>query len=73
MTKAPPERRYLVELVKATNLFLQQLDVEMRLFLPSPDRGKRIAIMSNALEMAKDRARFFGLNIDFRTGKKRKP
>jgi hypothetical protein len=36
------------------------------------ERGQRIAEIRNCLELHKDMARFGPLNIDFRTGKKRK-
>jgi hypothetical protein len=61
----------LRNLVAVSTAVLSALDAEMT--KPSDlERGKRIAKICNALEMEKDRARFFALDIDFRTGKKRK-
>lgn len=67
----PEERKlkkHLKELVKAVEFHLSELDKVMK--EPStPERGKQVAKLCNALEYAKDQARFFGLDIDFRTGK----
>lgn len=53
-------KKHLKYLVTITTQFIAQLDIEMR--QPSTlERGSRIARMSNCLEMAKDRARHFGL------------
>ena len=53
-------RKHLRDLVTSTTSFLKHLDIEMR--QPStPERGSHIAKLSNFLEMAKDRARHFGL------------
>ncbi len=68
--KKSKEQQYLESLVKAITVFLKQLDKVMK--EPSTDmRGKLIAQLTNALELEKDKARFFGLNIDYRTGKPR--
>ena len=68
--KKSKEKQYLESLVKAITVFLKQLDKVMK--EPSTDmRGKLIAQLTNALELEKDKARFFGLNIDYRTGKPR--
>ena len=64
------ERKYLGVLTKTVQMFLRAHDALMR--QPSTvERGKRIARLSNALEMANDRARYFGLGIDYRTDKHR--
>lgn len=66
------EYRALEGFVKSVEIFLVALDIEMK--KPSDfERGRRVAQLSNALELAKDRIRFNELGIDFRTGKKRKP
>lgn len=62
--------------LKALNLlaanvavFIMELDIEMR--KPStPERGARIAKLSNALEMSNDRVRFSVLGEDWRKPKK---
>lgn len=62
-------RKYLTELTIAVSNHLSALDKEMR--QPSDAaRGKRIAALSNNLEMANDSARYFGLGIDYRTDRK---
>jgi hypothetical protein len=49
--------------------FLGHLDREMK--KPSTvERGERIAVLCNAVEMANDSARYFGLGIDYRTDQK---
>jgi len=50
--------------------FIDALDSEMRR-PSSPERGKRIAYLSNQLDLSNDRLRFFDLGIDYR--KDRKP
>lgn len=63
-------KKHLQELVKAVEVHLDKLDKVMK--QPStPERGKQVAGLCNVLERAKDNARFFGLDIDFRTGKPR--
>ena len=65
-------RRVLSDLVVAIEMFIAALDVEMK--KPSTnERGGRIAVLLNSLEIAKDRARYAkdGLDIDFRTNKRR--
>lgn len=63
-------KKHLKELVKAIEIHLAQLDKAMQ--GPStPERGKQVAQLCNALEIEKDRARFFGLDIDPKTGKPR--
>jgi hypothetical protein len=62
-------REYLARLTTATGTLLAALDAEMR--RPSDaDRGRRVAAILDALEMANDSATFFGLGIDFRTDRK---
>ena len=64
-------RQHLKDLTITVTSFLDALDREMA--QPSTnERGQRIARLANDLNMANDNARFFGLNIDFRTGKKRR-
>lgn len=63
-------RRYLRALVEAVEYHIRELDGEMK--RPSDvERGKRIARLTNALEIRKDEARFYALNIDPLTGKLR--
>jgi hypothetical protein len=55
---------YLNALTILVRRHLAQLDVLMK--QPStPARGKKIAELSNALEMANDEARYFGLHVDY--------
>ena len=63
-------RKHLTDLTTAVRNYLVSIDQAMRR-PESKERGQEIARLSNALEMANDRARFFGLDIDYRTGKKR--
>ena len=59
---ADNERKYLKELTTVVQMHLRDLDAEMQ--KPSDNqRGKRIAILCNALEIANDRARHFGLGL----------
>lgn len=61
---------HLRDLTKAVTEHLAALDAEMR--HPSDhERGKRVALLCNALDYANDQARYFGLGVDFRTDKKR--
>jgi hypothetical protein len=63
--------KHLKDLTTATGGFLARLDIVME--GPSTEaRGRRIASLASDLEMANDRARFFGLGIDYRGDKKRK-
>lgn len=58
-------KKYLVQLTKDVQICLKAIDIEMR--KPSTvERGKNIAKICNALEMQNDKARYFGLEIDFR-------
>jgi hypothetical protein len=55
----------LQDLSGAVTTFLALLDEEMK--QPStPERGKRIAALSNGLDRANDRARYFALGVDWR-------
>lgn len=57
-------RMYLINLVLSVETFLDSLDSEMS--QPCSDyykRGQRIARISNVLNLEKDRAKLFGLNI----------
>ena len=72
MSAAPKSRKVLADLVTAIETGVARIDAEMR--GPSTfERGRRIAQLLNALETAKNRARFSadGLDIDFRTNKRR--
>ena len=62
-------KRALTTLTGAVRDYLESLDETMKL-PDSNERGKRIAALANALNMANDRARYFGLKVDFRTDKK---
>jgi hypothetical protein len=63
-------RKYLTDLTKSVKICLNAFDEEMK--KPSSnERGKRIAQICNALEMENDRARYFGLGIDYRKDKKK--
>jgi hypothetical protein len=58
-------RKDLADLVRSVSTCLVLIDKEMGTE-SSPERGRRIATILNAMEMANDRARFFGLGIDHR-------
>jgi hypothetical protein len=61
-------RNALVAITTAVRTFIDALDREMK--TPGTvERGKRIAKLANALEMANDQARYFGLGIDYRKDK----
>ena len=69
--KKTEEYKYLVSLTTAVLQFLAALDEIMK--GPSTEkRGQKIAKLSNALELANDQARYFGLHIDYRTDDKKK-
>ena len=55
-------RRHLKNLVMSVTGYLRQLDVAMK-EPATVDRGRKIAQLSNALDMAKDEAAHFGLGI----------
>ena len=68
--KVREQHKALADLVSCVEQFLKLLDQEMK--KPSSlERGRKIAQLATALEIAKDSARFGALGIDFRTGKKR--
>ena len=58
----------LAGLIEAVRYFIAHVDAEFK--DEKGEQGKRLAKQLNALEMAKDRARFSGLGVDFRTGKR---
>lgn len=63
--------KHMKDLTSSVEGFLARLDVVMR--QPSSEaKGRRIAKLSNDLEMANDTVRYFGLGIDFRGDGKRK-
>ena len=61
-------RAALVGLTNNVRAFLQLLDRTMK-EKESNERGKKIAALSNELEMANDRVRFFTLDVDWRKKK----
>ena len=64
-------RKHLVGLTSAVRTHLAALD---RLMQGSStyERGRQVAQLCNQLNMENDKARYFGLGIDFRTDKKSK-
>ena len=62
------EKKYLIQLTKAVNRFIRELDIEMSK-PSSPERGRRIADLSNGLCFANDSAKHFGLGISFKSKK----
>ena len=61
-------KKYLTELTVAVRKSLDAIDMIMK--GPSTvERGKRMAVVSNFLEIANDRARYFGLGINYRKDK----
>ena len=67
----PEERalkRHLRDITRAVLRHLAALDAEMKSENSSyRQHGERVAALANALEIANDNARFFGLKIDYRT------
>lgn len=64
-------KKHLKELTTTVSEYVARIDVLME--QPStPERGKEIAKLSNALEYANDQARYFGLGIDYRKDAKYK-
>lgn len=61
-------RKHLVTLTNANLAFFLHLDAEMR--RPVVDRRK-VAEAANILEMANDSARYFGLDVNHKTDKKK--
>jgi ribosomal protein L13E len=70
-TLARHYKRSLKELTTAVRMCMQALDSIMAL-PEGRGRGRLIAQVSNALEMANDRARYFGLGVDWRRDLKTK-
>jgi hypothetical protein len=69
--EAKKYRKALEELTASVWGYLSQVDLLMKQ-PDSHERGKKLASLSNQLELANDRARHFTLGIDLRTGKKRR-
>ena len=69
--KAEAERneKYLLHLTQSIRSFLRRLDAVMT-SPPSGERGKQVAQLMNELEVANDRARYFGLDISHITDRK---
>lgn len=62
-------KKYLKSLTESVIVCLNAFDTEMK--KPATiERGKRIAKICNALEMENDKARYFGLGVDYRKDKK---
>ena len=64
-------KRALAALTAAVAQCVEELDATMR-EPESRGRGRKIAAVSNALEMANDTARYFGLGVDWRKDVKAK-
>jgi hypothetical protein len=64
-------RRHLVGLTSAVRTHLAALD-QLMLGPSTYKRGRQVARLCNQLDMENDKARYFGLGIDFRTDKKSK-
>lgn len=63
-------KKALMGLVANVRLALDAIDAEMK-NRESPERGKRIAKICNALDMANDSVRYSVLDVNFRTDKKK--
>lgn len=71
MAKQCKYEKSLRALVGDVQVVIRWLDAEM--VKPSDvNRGKRIAKVTNALEMEIDKIRYFTLGVDYRTDNKRK-
>jgi hypothetical protein len=68
--KAAPEKAYLRALVKAVEAHIAALDDEMKIGVSTAGRGQRIAALANELEIAKDRAKHFGLALPLKENEK---
>jgi hypothetical protein len=67
-------RKYLTELTQTVRATIIGMDaIGKRLAMNPKECGEDLAHLANGLEMANDLARFFGLGIDYRTGKMPKP
>lgn len=64
-----PEFVALKDLSNAVLIYLHQLDILMK-EPESTARGRQLAALSNGLDMANDRARYFGLSVNYRTDNK---
>jgi len=64
-------KRALRELSANVSVALAALDVEMKK-PPSSERGKGVARILNALEMANDSVRYTHLGVNFRTDRKKR-
>lgn len=62
-------KKALTELSLSVSQFIKALDAEMKQ-PSSPKRGENIAKLSNALDLANDKVRYFNLGIDYRKDKK---
>jgi len=66
---AKENAKALKELSAAVTIAINGIDLAMK--GPStPERGKQISQIMNALDFANDRARYFHLGVDWRTDKK---
>jgi hypothetical protein len=63
-------RAHLTILAGQVRAYLAALDRVMNSGRTGDKLGREIAKLSNALEIENDKARYFGLGIDFRTDKK---
>ncbi|MFA5377127.1 MAG: hypothetical protein WC455_15355 [Dehalococcoidia bacterium] len=69
------ENRKLKELLKETNIHIGNALVKLDQVMKEPhaskaevdQRDKHIALVANALDMARDRIRYFGLGVDYRS------
>jgi hypothetical protein len=62
-------RKALAELSASVTGCLNAIDAEMKK-REGVERGRRIAQICNALDMANDHVRYFVLGVDYRTDKK---
>lgn len=69
--EAKKYRKYLVTLTDQVRAYIAQVDALMK-SSHSGQRDSSLAKLSNALEIENDKARYFGLGVDYRTGKPRK-
>ena len=67
--EARAKKKHLKELSGAVTTYLEAMDVEMQR-ADILARGRHVAALSNALEMANDKARYFGLDVNWRKDKK---
>ena len=66
--RAGPEKKYLKALTDFVRGYIYQMDELMK--QPSTvERGRQVAKLSNALELANDQARYHGLGVDYRKDK----